>query len=144
MLRVSGRQQFGLLQGRRALLGMSQSTHRLRLPLACRAVPPRHLMISAFRSIIAIVNAWLDTWSAEIARRGEMPTVSAWLGIDVDQFSEPVLAGAPAPARLDARDRLLDARARCASALLGTHDGTHDEARGRGRHRFPDRHVTGA
>ena len=82
------------------------------------------LRVRALRSIIADVNVWLDTWSADTARRGEMPTMSAWLGIDVDHFSEPVLAGAPQDARLDARDNLLDARARYASALLRTDDRT--------------------
>lgn len=76
------------------------------------------LRVPALRPIIADVNAWLDTWSAATARRGEMPSVSAWLGIDVDHHSEPVLAGAPPEARLDARDKLLDARARYTSALL--------------------------
>lgn len=88
--------------------------------------------------MIAVVNAWLDTWSAETARRGEMPSLSAWLGIDVDHFSEPVLARAPQDARIDARDKLLDTRARYASALVQTHDRTD----GVELRRSPDRHVT--
>lgn len=76
------------------------------------------LRIAVIRSITAGVNAWLDTWSAEAARRGEMPSVSRWLGIDVDHFSRPVLATGPHDPRLDARDGLLAARARCTAAIL--------------------------
>ena len=64
------------------------------------------------------MKAWLDTWSADAARRGEMPSVSRWLGVDVDRVCRPVLATAPRDPRLDARDALLSARARHARAVL--------------------------
>ncbi len=64
------------------------------------------------------MNAWADTWSAAAARSGEPISVSRWLGLDVDRSSEPVLAISPDDPRLEARDALLEARARHAFVLL--------------------------
>ncbi len=41
--------------------------------------------------ILGDMNAWSDTWSADAARNGDISSLSPWLGIDVDHFSEPVL-----------------------------------------------------
>lgn len=67
------------------------------------------------------MSAWVQSWSTVAARRGDFRSVSDWLGVDVDRTSRPVLPFPDGDQPLAAHDKLIDARARHALALLGSH-----------------------
>lgn len=65
------------------------------------------------------MSGWIQTWSAEAARRGEFRSVSAWLGVDVDRSSVPLLHLTEIDQRIAIQDSLIEARSRHALALIG-------------------------
>lgn len=64
------------------------------------------------------MSGWVQTWSAEAARRGDFRSVSDWLGVDVDGCSAPLLPLAGIDQRIATQERLIEARSRHALALL--------------------------